>query len=57
LKGERQEESHTLRIYAGTACEGCPLRENCTTAKQRTLNVDSREPLREAISREGNPYP
>lgn len=36
LKAERQEESHTLRIYAGTACEGCPLRENCTTAKQRT---------------------
>jgi len=49
LKAERQEENHTLRIYAGTACEGCPLRENCTTAKQRTLNVDSREPLREAM--------
>ena len=49
LKAERQEESHTVRIYAGTACEGCALRENCTTAKQRTLNVDSREPLREQM--------
>ena len=49
LKAERQEESHTLRIYAGTACGACPQRENCTTAKQRTLNVDSREPLREAM--------
>ena len=49
FKGERQEESHTLRTYAGTGCEGCPLRENCTTAKQRTLTVDSREPLREAM--------
>jgi transposase len=49
LKGERLEESHTVRTYAGTACEGCPLRESCTEAKQRTLNVDSREPLREAM--------
>jgi transposase len=49
LKGERQEESHTVRTFVGTGCEGCPLRENCTTAKQRTLNIDSREPLREAM--------
>jgi transposase len=49
LKGESQEENHTLRSYAGTGCEGCALREKCTTAKQRTLTVDSREPLREAM--------
>jgi len=49
LKAERQQESHTVRIYAGTACEGCLLRENCTTASQRTLNVDSREPLCEQM--------
>jgi len=49
FKGERQEEGHTVRSYAGGACEGCALRENCTTAKQRTLNTDSREPLREAM--------
>jgi transposase len=49
FKEERREENHTLRIYGGTACEGCPLRENCTTANQRTLSVDSREPLREEM--------
>lgn len=49
LKAERQEGDHTLRIYAGTGCEGCPLRENCTSGKQRTLSVDSREPLREQM--------
>jgi transposase len=49
FKGERQEEGHTIRSYAGTACEGCALRDKCTTAKHRTLNIDSREPLREAM--------
>jgi len=49
LKEERREEDHTLRIYAGTACEGCPLREKCTTATRRTLSVDNREPLHEQM--------
>jgi transposase len=32
--------------YVGTACEECPLKQKCTNATVRSLQVDTREPLR-----------
>mgnify|MGYP001180349447 CR=1 FL=1 len=49
LREERQEKDHTLWIYAGTGCQECPLRPQCTTAKRRTVSFDSREAYRELM--------
>ncbi len=36
-----------LRIYKGTQCSVCPVKADCTTASERQINQDFREPLRE----------
>ena len=37
------------RIYKGIVCGNCPVREDCTKGKARTITQETREPLREKI--------
>ena len=46
---ERFDDGHTVSRYEGTACEGCPVQDKCTTAERRTVGIDSRQPFREAM--------
>jgi len=46
---EQQEDGHTVSVYEGNGCEGCPRRQHCTKATRRTLSIDSREPYRDRM--------
>ena len=43
------EDGHEVYVYEGRACEGCAVRARCTKGKKRTLNIDSRDPHRQAM--------
>lgn len=43
------DDGHTVDVYQGTACVGCPLKDRCTDAKKRNINIDSRIPYRDTM--------
>jgi hypothetical protein len=43
------EDGHTVSVYEGNGCDGCPRRQQCTKASRRTLSIDSREPYRDRM--------
>lgn len=44
-----QEDGRTLRRYWTSVCPSCPLKENCTTSKQRTVARWEHEAVLEAV--------
>lgn len=42
----KKDGNNQFKVYQGTACEDCPVRDKCTTAKKRTVAIEIREPLR-----------
>lgn len=42
----KKDGNNQFKVYQGTACEDCPVRDKCTTAKQRTVAIEKREPLK-----------
>ena len=44
-------DGHSERVFAGTACAGCPVRSSCTKAKTgiRHISYDTREPFRQIM--------
>ena len=45
------QDGHSERVFAGTACAGCPTRSLCTKAKTgiRHVSYDTREPFRQIM--------
>jgi len=43
------DDGHTVDVYQGTACAGCPLKDRCTDGKKRSINIDSRMPYRDIM--------
>ena len=43
------DDGHTVDVYQGTACTGCPLKDQCTTGERRNINLDSRIPYRDIM--------
>jgi transposase len=46
---ERFEDGHSVSCYEGTACGSCPTRDKCTKGERRVVEIDSRQPFREAM--------
>jgi transposase len=42
----KKDGTNQYKIYQGTSCEDCPVKDKCTTAKKRTVAIEIREPLR-----------
>ncbi len=38
------DDGHTVDLYQGTACTGCPLKKRHTKREKRNINIDSRIP-------------
>jgi len=43
------DDGHTVDLYQGTACAGCPLKDQCTKGEKRNINIDSRIPYRDIM--------
>jgi transposase len=46
---QKREGAPDLRLYRGSECPSCPLKEKCTTADYRTISRDPREHLKERM--------
>jgi len=42
----KKDGNNQFKVYQGIACEDCPVKDKCTTAKKRTVAIETREPLR-----------
>ena len=49
INTQRYQDGHSVLIYEGVGCEGCPEHEACTGGKKRKIAVDSREGYRERM--------
>jgi hypothetical protein len=51
LKATTHDDGHTETVFKGTMCGECPVRSDCTSAKDghRSVRFDSREPYREEM--------
>lgn len=45
----RYADGHTVSCYEGTACGSCPARDRCTKGERRAVEIDSRQPFRDAM--------
>jgi len=45
----KDDNGNEIIIYEGTGCENCNLKQECTTGKKRTINIDSRIPFRDRM--------
>lgn len=45
----KKDGDHNYKVYQGTQCETCPVKEQCTKATQRTVSIEKREPLRQKM--------
>ena len=52
-----QENGRTLRRYWTTACQGCAIKERCTTGKQRRITRWEHEHVLEAVQRRLDEHP
>jgi transposase len=52
-----QEKGLTLRRYWTTACQGCAIKEDCTTGKQRRITRWQHEHVLEAVQRRLDEHP
>jgi transposase len=52
-----QEDGLTLRRYWTTACSSCPIKNRCTTAKERRITRWEHEHVLEAIQRRLDEHP
>ena len=43
------DDGHTVDLYQGIACAGCPLKKRCTKGEKRNINIDSRIPYRDIM--------
>ena len=43
------DDGHTVDVYQGTACVGCPIKDQCSTGEKRSINIDSRMPYRDTM--------
>jgi hypothetical protein len=52
-----QEKGLTLRRYWTTACQGCPIKDRCTTGKERRITRWEHEHVLEAVQRRLDEHP
>jgi len=52
-----QENGRTLRRYWTTACQGCAIKERCTTGKQRRITRWEHEHVLDAVQRRLDEHP
>lgn len=45
----KNDKGSQSRVYQGTQCHNCPVKDQCTKAKARTVQRDLRQPLREQM--------
>lgn len=46
---DKFNDGHTVKIYCGTKCQECAVREGCTHSETRKVAIDSRYPYQEKM--------
>lgn len=45
----KYDDGHEIIVYEGTNCDNCKRKNDCTTGKKRTINIDSRVEYRDIM--------
>lgn len=49
FKSNKKDGKNRYKVYKGIACQNCPVKEQCTTAKVRTVSIEQRIHLRDEM--------